>query len=302
MNDLIALAVGLTAGAHIATWGMFKDSIHEGFTVRRYVRSIVVAGILSVGIARMAGLGTFHPSDLLLLFGLTYAVERVVMELYKGFLREEDQSKYFIPMQFHFLGRPVRKRGTRWAVAAGLVGFGAILASVLALYPSVPAGLPGAGAAFGTGAFAGLLVACGGAWKDGPFEGFEGWKFLRSPLVAGGYAVLLLPVTERPLFLALAGIGLSVATLETYKTFFFPSKPRGKFAGKPILYPGMLRARLRFVPLYVAIWMGILAAFVAVYRSGAAELGSTSDVRLLQDPFGHIRFSEPPALQRITPT
>jgi len=302
MNTLVALAVGLLAGAHIATWGMFKDSIHEGFTVRTYVRSIIVAGILSVGIARMARLETFHAADLLLLFGLTYAVERVVMELYKGFLREEDQSKYFIPMQFHFLGRPVRKRGIRLAVAAALVGFGATLASVLVLSPSVPAGLPGSPTAFGAGAFAGLLVACGGAWKDGPFEGFEGWKFLRSPLVAGGYAVLLLPVTDRPLFLALAGIGLSVATLETYKTFFFPGKPRGKFAGKPILYPGMLKARLRFVPLYVAIWIGILAAFVAVYRSDTAGAGSTSDVHTFRVPFGHPGSSETPALQHITPT
>jgi len=63
----------------------------------------------------------------------------------------------------------------------------------------------------------------------------------------------------------LAGVGLSVATLETYKTFLFPSKPRGKFTGKPIRYPGMLVKRLRFVPLYVAIWIGVLAAFASTY-------------------------------------
>ncbi len=44
----------------------------------------------------------------------------------KTFLREEDQSKYFIPMQFHILGRVVRARGLRWLVGAlytaGLVG------------------------------------------------------------------------------------------------------------------------------------------------------------------------------------
>ena len=36
-----------------------------------------------------------------------------------------------------------------------------------------------------------------------------------------------------------AAEGFTVATLETYKTFFFPTKPRGKFANKPILFYGI---------------------------------------------------------------
>jgi hypothetical protein len=54
-------------------------------------------------------------------------------------------------------------------------------------------------------------------------------------------------------------LGYTVGTIETYKTFFFPNKPRGKFAGKPIHYPEMLMKRKQFVPLYVAIWMMIIA-------------------------------------------
>ena len=42
----------------------------------------------------------------------------------------------------------------------------------------------------GTG---GWLTAVGGAWKDAPVEGFSGWKFLRSPAVATGWALLLAP-------------------------------------------------------------------------------------------------------------
>jgi hypothetical protein len=49
-----------------------------------------------------------------------------------------------------------------------------------------------------------------------------------------------------------ASLGFTIATLETYKTFFFPSKPRGKFAGKPILYPDMLERRKPFAVLYAA--------------------------------------------------
>ncbi len=31
MTYLAALVVGLLAGTHIATWGMYKDAPHEGF-------------------------------------------------------------------------------------------------------------------------------------------------------------------------------------------------------------------------------------------------------------------------------
>jgi hypothetical protein len=47
-------------------------------------------------------------------------------------------------------------------------------------------------------------------------------------------------------------------TTETWKTFFYPSVPRGKFAGKPILFPEMLRKRRYFVPLYGGIWVLVL--------------------------------------------
>ena len=42
MNLVFELLVGAAAGAHISTWGMYKDSIHEGFTVPRYLRSTFV--------------------------------------------------------------------------------------------------------------------------------------------------------------------------------------------------------------------------------------------------------------------
>ena len=68
--------------------------------------------------------------------------------------------------------------------------------------------------------------------------------------------------TTSYVLIALAATGYTIATLETYKTFFFPSKPRGKFAGKPITHPEMLRVRQKFVPLYVAIWVGVVTVFV----------------------------------------
>jgi hypothetical protein len=81
-------------------------------------------------------------------------------------------------------------------------------------------------------------------------------------LWAAGYGGVLALFTTSPLVMIMAALGYTIATLETYKTFFFPSKPRGKFAGKPILFPDMLARRQRFVPVYAAIWLLIVTGFV----------------------------------------
>jgi hypothetical protein len=104
------------------------------------------------------------------------------------------------------------------------------------------------------------ISAVGGAWKDAPVEGFQIFKFFRSPLLAMGWALVLAQLTPDLVLLTLAATGYTIATTETYKTFFWPSQPRGKFAGKPVRYPAMLRMRQRVVPLYVAIWLLVLAA------------------------------------------
>jgi hypothetical protein len=84
--------------------------------------------------------------------------------------------------------------------------------------------------------------------------------------------------TENWLFISVAGTGYSVATIETYKTFFFPSKPRGKFAGKPILFPEMLHMRRYFVPVYVAIWLAIVVTYAAAFRAPGEGLLALSSV------------------------
>jgi hypothetical protein len=113
------------------------------------------------------------------------------------------------------------------------------------------------------GSLGGWYSAVGGASKDAPIEGFETLKFFRSPVVASLWALLLSPFEANPVVIACAALGFTIATLETYKTFCFPSKPRGKFAGKPIHHPDMLVRRRRFVPLYATIWIAVLAFLVA---------------------------------------
>lgn len=257
-----ALLIGLAAGAHTSTWGMYKDAVHEGFTLPKYLRSIVLSGTIAPALVA-AGFQLRNVGSLVVLFGVTYVLERILSEFYKTFLRDEDQSKYAIPMQLAVRGRCVRKRGTRLVagVVVAMVAL-ALCAGVLALQPlrdsafRIPLVLA-------VGSLGGWVSACGGAWKDAPFEGFETLKFFRSPVLSSLYALCLSFFTPSLALAALGGLGFTIATLETYKTFFFPSRPRGKFAGKPVTHPAMLVRRNWFVPLYAGIWAMLIAGFTA---------------------------------------
>ena len=63
--------------------------------------------------------------------------------------------------------------------------------------------------------------------------------------------------------IAVAATGYERATAETYKTFFFPSRSRGKFNGKPVLFPALLTHRKYFVPVYAAICFSVIACAAA---------------------------------------
>jgi hypothetical protein len=268
MDILMTVLVGLAVGTHVATWGMYKDSIHEGYTHAKYARSIVVGAVLAPIAALVAGLDPTTASGLLILFGCTYGLERAVTEFWKTFLRDEDQSKYFIPMQFHVMGRVVRHRGKRLAVGLSLVVAAlGLLALANRLEPD--AGEPRSLAVLVlVASLGGWFSAFGGAFKDAPIEGFETLKFFRSPVVAALYGSAIAQFTNSYALVALTAIGFTVATLETYKTFFFPATPRGKFAGKPVHFPSMLSRRQAFVPVYVLIWVAVAAAFVAAFMGG----------------------------------
>jgi len=258
---LIACAIGFLSGLHTSTWGMYKDAPHEGFGWLRYFRSAIVGAIMG-GIAYAVARPTFGTAGALVsFFGVTYVLERGVIEFWKTFLRTEDQSKYFIPMQFAVFGRVVHSMGARLLIGAiitAAVVFTFLGVHWLARGERVAGSLP---AILAIASISGWVSAFLGAWKDAPVEGFQPLKFVRSPLWAAFYGGVLATFTTSMLVVIMAGLGFTIATLETYKTFFFPSKPRGKFAGKPILYPEMLVRRQRFVPVYAAIWLLILTGF-----------------------------------------
>ena len=267
----LASVVGVLSGTHTAIWGMYKDSIHEGFTARRFARSVIVGAIVAVAIQLALALPLPTASGIIVLFGLAYAAERGIVEVWKTFVREEDQSKYTIPMQFSIRGAPVRARHARLTAGAAYVTAVGLCLAFLARVDAGSIGQPTLVRSALAGLVVGAIIAVGGAWKDAPSEGFDVLKFFRSPGLTILFALLLSQVTDSSLQIAVAAIGYERAAAETYKTFFFPSKPRGKFAGKPVLFPHMLERRRYFVPAYVAIWVVVIIAGAVALRDVGAR-------------------------------
>jgi hypothetical protein len=244
MSILFAALVGSLTGLHAATWGAFKDSPFEGFRMASYLRSILVGTAGAVTLAATTRLeSTQFP---VVLIGLVYAAERLATEWWKSFVREDEQDAYAIPMRMAVQGRPVDARLPRYALGLCVV-LGLVLTcwAAAALQPTRPAPIWQSVLVGGVG---GWLTAVGGAWKDAPIEGFSGWKFLRSPVVATAWTLALLPFTDDWLLLAVAAGGLSVASIETYKTFLTGGRPPGKFLGKPVRWSHRTaRERCRFL-------------------------------------------------------
>ena len=266
-NVLAAAFIGLLSGLHAACWGMYKDAPHEGFSRRTYSRSAVLGLTIGAALGLLVPVNAAAASGAAILFGVIYAIERALAELYKTFFRQQDQSRYTIPMQFALLGVPVEDRLTRGLF--GMAYLGVMLGMLALVYgyqhaAAAPQSIYGRVLVAAAGAW---ISAFGGAWKDAPIEVFQTLKFFRSPLIAMGWALVLAHLTPDLVLLTLAATGYTIATTETSKTFFWPSRPRGKFVGKPVHFPAMLRTRQRVVPLYVAIWLAVIVAIAVGLRN-----------------------------------
>ncbi len=275
MSLLAAVAIGSLAGLHAATWGAYKDVPFEGFRAKSFVRSILLGLTWSALVAATSELDTTEAFVVLL--GLFYAVERLCTEWWKSFWREQDQTVYAIPMRFAVRGRPIDSTRTRCALGLTVI-VGLVLACLAAgtLQPAGPAPLWELVLVGGVG---GWLTAAGGAWKDAPIEGFSSAKFLRSPVVASCWALALAPLTQDWMLLAVSAAGLSVATIETYKTFLSGGRPPGKFCGKPVNWSQpRVRARSRFLHAWL---YAVLALALAVSAALPDKSGGQPPVLLI---------------------
>lgn len=265
MNLLIALMIGFVSGTHTATWGMYKDALYEGFSYRKYFRSIFLSVGIALGLQWFINFDLTRAANMLILFGVTYVIERGINEFYKTFIHEEDQSKYTIPMQFSIGGKVVQNRGIRWLV--GFLYFIAVSLIIFGVYTLQQANLDLSGWAvlLLIGSIGGWVSAVGGAWKDAPIEGFEILKFFRSPVIAMFYAFIIACFTENYLFIGMCGLAYTIATSESYKTFLQPNEPRGKFAGKELKYPEMFERRKPYAFLFYGIWLLIIMTGVMAF-------------------------------------
>jgi hypothetical protein len=275
----IATLAGALAGMHAAIWGMYKDALYEGFAIDRFSRSVILGAICGVGVQALLQLPLPGPGSFVVLFGLAYATERGIVEVWKTFLRDEDQAKYTIPTRLTLRGVPVESRVARLLSGiAYVVVIALFLLGVAQLEPGRSA-VDAIARIAGIGFMVGTIIAIGGAWRDAPAEGFDGIKFLRSPVIALIVALVLSRFTDSVFQIAVAAIGYERAVAETYKTFCLPSHTCGKFAGKPVLFPDVFRRRRQFVPVFAAIW--VLVATAGVVALGESATRSRLGVQAL---------------------
>lgn len=277
---ILSLAGGL-AGLHAATWGAHKDLPYEGFHLRRCARSVLL-GVVSAWVVISVFRLPDRPGGLLLRLGAMYAVERLATEWWKAIVRQDDQSRYTIPMRFAIRGVPVTHTGVRYTIGAGVLVAVSMLAFSLdqASQPLLRLGTHGGWPwlIMLAGSAGGWATAVGGAWKDAPIEGFSGWKFLRSPAVALAWATPMTLLTDNVLLVSLAAAGYAVASIETYKTFLTQGRPPGKFAGQPRPHHRPLLRR-GLATTHAGLWV-VLAGTVLVrvpLLGGSATLRAAPD-------------------------
>ena len=93
MTMAVTAALGFAAGLHGALYGAYKDSPHESFLLRRFIREIVIALTVSLALAM------FYPAarsqSAFVLYLSVFALTRIVTEFWKLFVRVEPQEESF---------------------------------------------------------------------------------------------------------------------------------------------------------------------------------------------------------------
>lgn len=258
-----AFIVTIFSGLYTSLWGAFKDSPFEGLKGRTFPRSIYFSvGIFLVLFAVPASSDQLKHLGLFEVFFLIMGAERVLAELYKGFLRSEDQSKYFVPSRITFFGRYVTSDLLRYAI--GLVLLSLVLG---AMFIDLP--IEGLLAFALVGYCSGLAIALGGAYKDAPFEGFKVGKFQRSGVVLALASPLFFwisdPVDAIPLgFLIFMNGGLERFVVEYYKTYV-QRNMSGKFRPDIERRQDLIDRRETFHYLALAIIAAVVVIYVVEY-------------------------------------
>ena len=260
MNALwLPLFVSIVSGLYTSLWGAFKDSPYEGFKPKTFPRSIYFHVILFFALYFLPPFySVFRTLSLFQLFFVVMGLERFLAELYKGFLRTEDQDKYFVPSRITFLGVYVDNDWVRRG--AGLLLVTGVFAVLLIQIPIVRS-MTFLLVAYGSG----LIVSLGGAYKDAPFEGFKWLKFQRSAVVVSLASPLFYFANDSTYPIALGFLiymngGLERFIVEYYKTYI-QRNMSGKFRPDLERIQTYINAREIF---HYAAWV-IIVSLVILY-------------------------------------
>lgn len=262
---VVSLAIVIVSGLYTSLWGAFKDSPYEDFKPRTFPRSIYFHLVIFLVLYTLPPFSNhLRQLGLFQLFFLVMGIERFLAELYKGFFRTEDQSKYFVPSRITFFGRYVPSDLLRYAVGTALV---LIVFSVTLIDVPVKNFVWFAVVAYGTG----LLVSLGGAYKDAPFEGFKPGKFQRSGVVLALLSPLFWfiddPLAPIPLgFLIYMNGGLERFTIEYYKTYI-QRNMSGKFRPDIERIERRLETREKFHVLALCIIGALIVLYIYELRA-----------------------------------
>lgn len=255
------LAIGLGAGTIVSSWQGFKDPPWEGFHTARFLRSIVVAGLLGVAFFELGARGVLANDNLGLVLLAILATERLVGEIYKGFVRAGDHPEYVTLLAR--LRIPVGHHVVRLAIGLVLLVLGLALYRGLGWLGAQIVEAAGRSALSGAaiGLLTGTVVAIGGALKDSQFEGFKPLKFVRSPIVSALGTTLLIRCSVDPVLVTISAIGFERVGVEFYKTFL-TRQVRGIHAGKTPSHPQWFGRRWLFFATYAipVVTCGVLLA------------------------------------------
>lgn len=248
MTYLIAPVLGFAAGIHAASYGAYKDSPHESFLLRRFLRELVFAcGITLV----LDVFGVWDGQSPFIIYLSAFALSRIATEFWKLFVRVEPQQDYRIPTQIHWVRGVVHNPLIRLSLG---IGFLASIYWIYRLGVVLPDEWPVTLRGIVIGLSIGICEAIAGAYKDGSVEGFYWRKFAKSPAFGALGGLIASGHTDAPAFLLLGAIGSMRMFLELLFKIVVPGYAPGKFRSMTGPFAEWVTLRRHFLVPYVLTW------------------------------------------------
>jgi hypothetical protein len=250
MTLMSSMVIGLAAGFHGALYGAYKDSPHESFLLRRFVREIAIALLATLALLQLHPAGTEQSGFVIYLS--VFALTRIVTEFWKLFLRVEPQAGFRIPTQIHCVTGVLHNPALRLLMGGGFL---ASIYGIGMLGKVFPHTWSPALHGLVLGLCIGTSEALAGAYKDGTIEGFSFRKFLKSPAFGALGGLIASGHTMDDAFLLLATIGSMRMFLELLFKIVVRDYAPGKFRSMTGPFVEWAERRHIFLRPYAATWI-----------------------------------------------